>query len=85
MQSLPPEVCQRAIRLVFDQEREHNSQWGCIEAIAPKIVCTSQTPRAWVKRAEVDEQRVDGVTTIDRERIEAMERELRELPGALGR
>ena len=75
----PPEVRERAVRLVFDQEREHNSQWACIEAIAPKIGCTPQTLRTWVKQAEVDEGRVDGVTTSDRERMKAMERELKEL------
>ena len=75
----PPEVHERAVRLVFDQEREHNSQWACIEAIAPKIGCTPQTLRAWVKQAEVDEGRVDGLTTSDRERMKAMERELKEL------
>jgi transposase InsO family protein len=62
----PPEVRERAVRLVVDQEREHNSQWACIEAIAPKIGCAPQTLRAWVKQAEVDEGRVDGVTTSDR-------------------
>ena len=74
-----PEVRERAVRLVFDQEREHNSQWACIETIAPKIGCTPQTLRTWVKQAEVDEGRVDGVTTSDRERMKAMERELKEL------
>ena len=75
----PPKVRERAVRLVFDQEREHNSQWACIEAIAPKIGCTPQTLRTWVKQAEVDEGRVDGVSTSDRERMKAMERELKEL------
>jgi transposase-like protein len=75
----PPEVRERAVRLVFDQEREHNSQWACIEAIAPKIGCTPQTLRTWVKQAEIDQGRVDGVTTGDRERMKAMERELKEL------
>ena len=74
-----PEVRERVARLVFDQEREHKSQWACIETIAPKIGCTPQTLRAWVKQAEVDEGRVNGVTTSDRERMKALERELKEL------
>ena len=32
-----------------------------------------------VKQTEIDQGRVDGVTTSDRERIKAMERELKEL------
>ena len=74
-----PEVRERAARLVFNQEIEHSSQWSYIEAIASKIDCTPQTLRTWVKQAEVDQGRIDGVTTSDRERIKAMERELKEL------
>jgi Transposase. len=77
-----PEVRERAVRLVFDQETEHSSQWACIEAIAPKIGCTPQTLRTWVKQAEVDQGRVDGVTANDRERMKALERENRELKRA---
>ena len=75
----PPEVREGAVRLVFNQKREHNAQLACIGAIAPKIGCTPQTLRTWVKQAEVDEGRVDGVTTSDREWMKAMERELKEL------
>jgi transposase-like protein len=77
-----PEVRERAVRLVFDQEREHNSQWACIEAIAPKIGCTPQTLRTWVKQAEIDQGRVNGVTSSDRDRLKALERENRELKRA---
>jgi transposase-like protein len=59
-----PEVRERAVRLVFDQEREHSSQWACIEAIAPEIGCTPQTLRGGVKQAEVDQGRVDGVSRL---------------------
>ena len=74
-----PVVRERAVRLVFDQEQQHSSQWACIEAIAPKIGCTPQTLRTWVKQAEIDQGRVDGVTTSDRQRMKEMERELKEL------
>ena len=74
-----PEVRERAVRLVFDQEQQHSSQWACIEAIAPKIGCTPQTLRTWVKQAEIDQGRVDGVTTSDRQRMKEMEREQKEL------
>ena len=77
--SYPPEVRERAVRLVFDQEQQHSSQWACIQAIAPKIGCTAQTLRTWVKQSEVDQGRVDGMTTSDRQRMKEMERELKEL------
>lgn len=35
--------------------------------------------RTWVKQAEIDQGRVDGVTTSDRQRMKEMERDLKEL------
>lgn len=73
---------ERAVHLVFDQTTEHNSQWACIEAMAPKIECTRQTLRTRIKQAEIDQGRVDGVTTSDRDRLNPLERENRELKQA---
>ena len=35
-----PEVRERAVRLVFEQQKEHESQWSAIKSIASKIGCT---------------------------------------------
>lgn len=78
----PPEVREWAVRLVFDQANEYSSQWACIAALAPKFGCTAQTLRSWVKRAEVDQGRVNGVSSVERERMNALERENRELKRA---
>jgi len=43
------------------------------------IGCTPQTLLDWVKRAEVDSGERDGVSTAERERIKALEREVKEL------
>ena len=45
----------------------------------PKIGCGPDTLRAWVRRAETDSGRRDGVTTAERDRIKALERENRQL------
>ena len=47
--------------------------------IAQKIGCTPETLRSWVKRTEVDTGRRDGLTTDDRERVKALEKENKEL------
>ena len=78
----PPEVRERAVRLVFDQANQYSSQWACIAALAPKVGCTAQTLRSWVKRAEIDQGRVNGVSSLERERMKALEREIRELKRA---
>ena len=43
------------------------------------IGCTSQTLLEWVKRDEVDSGERNGVTTAERERLKALEREVKEL------
>jgi transposase-like protein len=73
------EVRERAVRLVFDHEREYGSQWSAIGSIAGKIGCTPETLRRRVRRTETDEGRREGLTTSDRERVKALEREVREL------
>ena len=74
-----PEVRERAVRMVFEHEREYGSQWSAIGSIAQKIGCTPESLRRWVRRAETDEGRREGLTTSDRERLKELERENREL------
>ena len=75
-----PEVRERAVRLVFEHQHEHESQWAAIVSVAAKIGCTSETLRSWVRRAEVDEGRRAGARRRDeRARLKELERENREL------
>ena len=74
-----PEVRERAVRMVFEHQGEHDSQWAAISSIASKIGCTSETLRKWVRQAERDQGLRAGVTSDERERLKALERENREL------
>lgn len=47
-----PDVKERAIRLVQEQQSEYPSQWAAIVSIASKIGCTPETLRSWIKKSE---------------------------------
>jgi len=74
-----PEVRERAVRMVFEHQREYPSQWQAVVSIASKIGCTAETLRRWVRRAEVDSGRRTGLTSDERAKIKELERENREL------
>ena len=73
------EVRERAVRLVLEQQHEHGSQWAAMESIAAKIGCTAETLRKWVRRAERDGGQRAELTSSERDRLKALERENREL------
>ena len=77
-----PEVRERAVRLVFEQEGQHASQWAEIGSIAAKIGCTAETLRGWVRQAERNQGTRPGLSSDERERLKALERENRELKRA---
>ena len=74
-----PEVRERAVRMVLEHQGEHASQHAAIRSIAQKIGCTAETLRQWVRQAERDRGLRAGLTTDERERLKALEREVREL------
>ena len=74
-----PEVRERAVRMVREHQGEHSSPWAAMQSIAAKIGCSGETLRNWVRQAERDQGQRAGPTTDERERIKALEREVREL------
>jgi transposase len=74
-----PEVRERAVRMVLEQTKDHSSQWAAIESIAPKIGCAPQTLHGWVAQAERDSGARAGLTSDERDKMKALEREVKEL------
>jgi transposase len=78
----PAEMRERAVRLVFEQQDNHESQWAAIASIAEKMGCTAETLRKWVRQAERNTGQRPCLTTGERERMKELEREVRELKRA---
>ena len=74
------EVRARAVRMVLEASgKSRASRWAAIGSIAAKIGCTGETLRGWVRPAERDQGLRAGPSSEERDRIKALEREVREL------
>jgi transposase len=77
-----PEVKERAVRLVYEQQKELESQWAAIRSVASKIGCSPETLRHWIRKDEIDTGKREGLTSNERERMKQLEKENRELKKA---
>jgi len=75
----PPEVRERAVRMVLEHRGQYAPLWSSVESIAPKIGCVPQTLLSWVQRQEIDSGVREGVTSTEAKRVKDLEREVKEL------
>lgn len=75
----PPEVRERAVRLVFDTMQQNGERHGVITKIARQLDIGPETLRNWVRQAEIDRGSRPGLSTEERARINELERENFEL------
>lgn len=77
----PEQIRREAVRLVraHTQRDEYDSEWAAITSVASKFGAVPQTVHGWLRRADVDEGVVGGVSSDERQRIKDLQRENREL------
>ncbi|EGT5658118.1 IS3 family transposase [Citrobacter braakii] len=76
----PPELRERAVRMLLEQCSEYHSEHAAINSIAPKIGCSPDTLRAWLRQHERNNGAGDGgLTSDERQRLKELEQENREL------
>ncbi len=75
----PPELRERAVRMVAETIQETGERFGVITRVARQLGVGTESLRGWVAQAEVDGGRRSGVPSEERRRIAELEREVREL------
>jgi transposase len=75
----PPELRERAVRMVQQATEESGERFGVITRVARQLGIGTESLRSWVRQAEVDGGQRPGTSTQDKELIAALEREVREL------
>jgi transposase len=75
----PPELRERAVRMVLETIEQTGERFGVITRVARQLGIGSESLRTWVRQAEVDGGRRPGITTAEQQRIAELERDNREL------
>src|SRR5581483_7093280 len=75
----PPEIKERAIRMVRETIAERGERHGAVTRVARQLGISSQSLGYWLRQADIDEGMRPGTTTTDRQRILELEREVRDL------
>jgi transposase len=78
--SYPPELRERAIRMVAEVRPDYPSDWPAIRAVADKLgIGSAETLRKWVRQAEVDDGKRPGVSSEESAELRKLRAEVREL------
>jgi len=75
----PPELRERAVRMVFETIQQTGERFGVITRVARQLGIGAESLRSWVRQAEVDGGQRPGVTTTEQQRITELEQQVREL------
>ncbi|MFE7762847.1 IS3 family transposase [Streptomyces sp. NPDC057438] len=76
----PPELRERAVRMVAEIRPNYPTEWAAMKAVAAKLgIGAAETVRTWVRKAEVDSGQRPGVTSEEAAEIKRLRAENAEL------
>lgn len=72
----PPELKERAVRMVEEIRGEHESEWAAMVKVAQLLgVSTAETVRTWVRQDEIEGGTHPGVTREESTEVKRLKRE----------
>ena len=78
----PPELKERAVRMVLDLRQADPGDHGVINRVARQLGVGNESLRLWVRQAGIDGGTRTGVTTAEQAEIAELRKENRELQRA---
>ena len=76
----PPELRERAVRMVAEISDQHASEWAAISEVARLLrVGCAETVRKWVRQVQVDGGARPGIATEESAELKRLRRENAEL------
>ena len=76
----PPELRQRAVRMVAEVRADHDSEWAAMTKVSELLgVGTPETIRKWVRQGEIDAGSRPGTTSEESSEVKRLKREVAEL------
>ena len=79
----PPELRERAVRMVGEVRADHGSEWASMTQVAALLgIGTPETVRKWCRQVEVDAGARPGVTSVESGELRRLKRENAELKRA---
>lgn len=76
----PAELRERAVRMVEEAVAENDGdRFGVVTRVARQLGIGTESLRNWVRQTEIDGGQRPGLSSEERQRMAALEREVREL------
>ncbi|BDE17268.1 insertion element IS6110 uncharacterized 12.0 kDa protein [Mycobacterium kiyosense] len=76
----PPELRERAVRMVAEISDQHDSEWAAIGEVARLLgIGTVESVRRWVRQSQIDAGQRAGTTTEESAELKRLRRENAEL------